>query len=175
MCASLTFTHIVLQIQSHAHVLLKPEKPHLCCLSPTRPSKQRQGLNHMGAIFRRPVIWEDGGLCTLPDGLILPFKPASLYGGKSRRSGIQERGQSDKAAVQQFPWHPFIRWPVIFFICVLCPVSWARTVSPRKMTARISPWLLLVSSGAQKSIACDLLASGWAVPAVPEAIAFYMH
>ena len=41
--------------------------------------------------------------------------------------------------------------------------------------AWIPPWLLMVSSGVHRSIACGLLQSGRAVPAVPETIAFHMH
>lgn len=53
-----------------------------CCLSPTRPDKQRQGLNPYWRFIQMASNLSRGWVCTPADSLLFPFKPAFFTRGQ---------------------------------------------------------------------------------------------
>ena len=60
------------------------QKSRHSCLSPTRPNKQRQGLNLYGCFFRMACNLRRWWIFTLPDSLKFHFKPILFF--KKKRS-----------------------------------------------------------------------------------------
>ena len=77
------------------------------------PISRDRGWVFMGALFRWPVIWEDGRLCAVRDLLTFPFKPAFFTRGQKCREGIWNLGKRliRYSCSWSVSWHPFIRWP----------------------------------------------------------------
>ena len=73
---------------------------HSCCLSHTRPDKQRRGWVFTGALFRRPVIWEDGAFIPWRTIVHSILKcPLKNYLFLERMEGREKEGEKHQCVV----------------------------------------------------------------------------
>ena len=89
---------------------MKPEKLSFVALVTTRTSEQKQGLNLYGNFIQMPVIWEDGGLCTLKNRINISsqaklFIRRRISNALSDVPSLEHNGYSDTFRnILQTPW-----------------------------------------------------------------------
>ena len=126
--------HVTAQPSSRMSCNWNQKSWHSCCLSPPKPITRDRDWIFMGALFRWPVIWENGRSCTLKDHLMFHFKQSLFI--MRRKVECREKVNQIKAAA-------------VFHLLASGSLSvfWAVDVSPWSTMAQMTSWLLEIPLG----------------------------
>ena len=135
---------------------------------PTRLNKQRQGLNIYGRFIQMVGNPRIRRVCTVTDCLKFHF----IWTLFTKRRKVWVRGLEFREKVNQIKSSSILSsvpWALVF-ICVLG--KWTPHPGAQWLTYHLDD---CHSPGHKGGTAYGLLESGWVIPSVPEAIAFYIH